>query len=118
MMHKKLNRPKYDKQKPHLNFEWYTNIYDGEHSSYNGDNEVRLSNLLRNKNYTMVEFLMKNNALLFDVRDLLSLDKSNFVLKPRSNSTNLHRDSRHMTTDTTTILGFLTLGKFSLDNLI
>ena len=114
MKHQKLSRSKYNTHKPHLNFEWFTNFYDGEHSSYNGDNELRFSHLLSNK----VEFLMNNNALLFAVRDLLSLDKSNFGLKPRSNSTYLNSDSRHMTTDTTTILGFLTLGKFTSENIL
>ena len=116
MKHHKLSRSKYNTLKPHLNFEWFTNFYDGEH--FSGDNELRFNHLLSNKDYMMVEFLMNNNALLFAVRELLSLDKSNFGLKPRNNSTHLNRDSRHMTTDTTTILGFLTLGKFTLEKLL
>ena len=117
MKHQKLIRSKNDTHKQHFNFEWSEKVNGDEHSSYNWDNEKRFRYLLSSRNYTLVDFLMMNNDLLFVVRDLLSLDKSNFVLKSRSKSTHLNRDSRHMTTDTTTILGFLTLGTFKFETI-
>ena len=111
MKHQKLTRSKYDIHNSHIKLELSKNVYSGKHSGDNGDSLERLSHLLSHKNYTMDEFLMKKDALLFVILDFLSFDKSYFGLKTRSNATHLNTDSRHMTTDTTTILGFLTLGK-------
>ncbi len=111
MKHQKLRRSKYDIHNSHIKLGLSKNVYSEKHSGYNGDSLEHLSHLLSHKKYTMDEFFMKNGALLFVILDLLSFDKSYLGLKTRSNPTHLNTDSRHMTTDTTTILGFLTLGK-------
>ena len=57
------------------------------------------------------EFVIENEPLQSTVLDLLSIDKWYYHQTPKQKLEVSGKGSRHMTTDTTTILGFLTLGK-------
>ena len=79
-------------------------------------NKVAPTNYISNEDKeVIVEFLMKREFLPSIILDLLSFEKWFSHLPPSTGNTLLfHENSRHMTTDTATILGFLTLRKVQL----
>ena len=92
---------------------WYKKSNVGSDELYK-NNVVPTYHMYNNDDKPLiVEFLMTNEFLPSVILDLLSFEKWYFHLPPKRNPIVSREDSRQMTTDTATILGFLTLGNYS-----